>query len=70
MIYHHDIQDFSLAWTHYNKHDMKPLGLQQSLPSAWADIFPMYKLLSNLIQPLMNGHLLNVHGYIMINFPL
>ena len=42
--------------------------IQQSLPSAdpltgghlpWADIFPMYKLLSNLIQPLMNGHLLN-----------
>ena len=25
----------------------------------WANIFPMYKLLSNLIQPLMNGHLLN-----------
>ena len=25
----------------------------------WADIFPMYELLSNLIQPLMNGHLLN-----------
>ena len=43
--------------------------VQQSLPSAdpltgghlpWADIFPMYELLSNLIQPLMNGHLLNV----------
>ena len=42
--------------------------VQQSLPSAdpltgghlpWADIFPMYELLSNLIQPLMNGHLLN-----------
>ena len=42
--------------------------IQQSLPSAdpltgghlpWADIFLMYELLSNLIQPLMNGHLLN-----------
>ena len=45
--------------------------IQQSLPSAdpltgghlpWADIFPMYELLSNLIQPLMNGHLLNGQG--------
>ena len=37
--------------------------MQQSLPSAdtlpWADIFPICKLLYNLIQPLMNGHVLN-----------
>ena len=47
---------------------VRGLTVQQSLPSAdpltgghlpWVDIFPMYELLSNLIQPLMNGHLLN-----------
>ena len=29
----------------------------------WEEIFAMYKLLSNLLQPLMNGHLLALYPF-------